>query len=310
VAPGRCLLREVLDGSDGGRWPARPDDAGRHHLAPGRPGARLRLRDHSLRRDPCRSRRGLCLDRHPIPGPSRWRRRGDHLPERDRRGRRAARRRRPGRLALRQVRRHPAVLFRPGHGRARRRPAGPAAAGARVHRTGDRAGGGSARPRGRVRTGRPGLVPRCRRRARGRARSRPGAAASRRIRGRPGRPGQGRPVRRGGVAGVHGRGAGLGQPVGYRPAGLARRMRGDGAARVRPGGRRASRRRRPEFPAPRLSGGPGRGIHRGYAVFPVPAQRGRGPRGGGQDGQVSGQPRPGQRPAEGVFRGRRPAADP
>src|SRR5205814_35377 len=80
-----------------------------------------------LRRDPRRPRRRLRLGRYPRPGPARGRRRGDHLPERDRRGRRAARRRRPGRLALRQVRRYPAVLLRPGHGRARRRPAGPAA---------------------------------------------------------------------------------------------------------------------------------------------------------------------------------------
>jgi cysteinyl-tRNA synthetase len=49
---------------------------------------------------------------------------------------------------------------------------------------------------------------------------------------------QGRPVRRGGLACLRGRGAGLGQSVGPRPPGPARRVRGDGPARVRPGGRR------------------------------------------------------------------------
>ncbi len=51
-------------------------------------------------------------------------------------------------------------------------------------------------------------------------------------------------------------------------------------------------------------------VWRGRPVCPVPAHRGRGPRGRGQDGQVGGQPRPGQRPAQGAFGGRRPAADP
>ena len=66
-----------------------------------------------------------------------------------------------------------------------------------------------------------------------------GVAAGRGVRRRPGRRGQGRPVRRRGVAVVARRAARLGQPLGYRSARLARRVCRDGAARVRPGGRRA-----------------------------------------------------------------------
>ena len=61
----------------------------------------------------------------------------------------------------------------------------------------------------------------------------------------PGRPGQGRPARRRGVAGDRGRGGQLAEPVGRGPAGLARRVRGDGAGAVRPERRHPLRRRRP-----------------------------------------------------------------
>ncbi|MGH3236238.1 MAG: hypothetical protein ACRDOH_23870 [Streptosporangiaceae bacterium] len=53
VASCGCSLREVAHGSDGDRWPAGrrpawPGDAGRDGAAAGRPGARVRLRDHPL----------------------------------------------------------------------------------------------------------------------------------------------------------------------------------------------------------------------------------------------------------------------
>ena len=81
------------------------------------------------------------------------------------------------------------------------------------------------------------------------------------------------------------------------------------AALVRPGGQRPGRRRRPALPASRLPGRGGRGADRGHPVRPGPAQRRRGPGERGQDGQVGRQPGADQLAARGVPRGKRSAAD-
>ena len=142
------------------------------------------------------------------------------MPQRHGRGRRAAGRGRPGGLAVRPVRRHPAVLLRPGHGRARGAAAGPAAAGACLHRAGHRAGRRPAGPGRRLRAGRAGYFRGAGGAPAGRSWTRTRRCGWPPSTGTIPRPAQGRPVRRRGVAGVRAR---------ESPPGTAR---GDRAARA------------------------------------------------------------------------------
>ena len=93
--------------------------------------------------------------------------------------------------------------------------------------------------------------------------ARPGAR--RRVRGHARRPVARRPVRRPDLAAVGGARPRLAQPVGLGPAGLARRVRGDGRGHARFVRGRPGRRRGPRVPAPRLPGGDGRGRRVGGA---------------------------------------------
>ncbi len=130
------------------------------------------------------------------------------------------------------------------------------------------------------------------------------------VRRRPGRPGQGGPVRRTGLACVGRRRPGLDQPVGLGATGLARRVRCHGVVGARPVGGRPRRRGGPRLPPPRLPVGDGRGGCRRHALREGGRPRRRGPDRRGQDGQVDRQPGAGRRRPHRLHPGRAAPADP
>ena len=127
-----------------------------------------------------------------------------------------------------------------------------------------------------------------------------------------GRAGRGRAVqarrrRLRAVEAVERRAAGLGQPVGARPAGLAHRMLGHGRGASRGHDRHPRRRARPQVPAPRERDRPERLRARRRAARPLLAAQRLSRRRAREDVEVARQRAAGARPARARRRARRSA---